>query len=487
LSKSRFMAGRHCLKRLYLECYRRDLMAPPDMVQSLLSRMGNRLGAFARECFPGGVLIHEDYLHHERAAEHTRRAMAEPGVPALFEAAFTHDGIAVRVDALVRADGDTWDLVEVKSGVGLKEHQIWDAAVQRRVLTGCGVSIRRTGVMHLDGSYIFPGGTPDPKLLFVTEDISRQAEELDGAVEGAVARMRAVLAEASAPAVRPGRHCRRPYRCPFEAHCFADAPAYPVWQLPEAVPELLTRLRDEDIEDISQIPTGFAGLSALQIRARDCVLSGGLYLDAGAADSLAGLQRPLHFLDFESFSPAVPLFPDTRPYEQLAFQFSDHVLEADGTVRHQEYLHPPGGDPREAVATALLDALADRGSVLVYSSSERTTVTRLAAHLPRLRAPLQALPPRMVDLLPLVRKNMYHADLRGSFSIKGVSRAVTPSLDYGDLDIAEGTAASFSYENLAQGLVGPSEAETTLAALRSYCARDTLAMLEVYRRLRGAA
>ena len=248
---------------------------------------------------------------------------------------------------------------------------------------------------------------------------------------------------------------------------------------------LLERLADEGIEDIGLIPEDFEGLSPLHCRVRDCVLTGQVYFDHDAAAELSALEYPVHFLDFESFAPAVPIFPGTRPYQQILFQFSDHILEADGSVRHAEYLHPPGSDPREPLALALLDALGETGSIAAYSQFERAAIVRLAEHLPHLSARLEALATRLVDLLPIVRRSVYHSDFHGSFSIKNVLPALVPGLAYDDLEIAEGTVASFSYQSIVEGLLPPEEAQATLEALRSYCARDTQAMLELFTLLKS--
>lgn len=485
------MAGRQCLKRLYLECYHRDLMTPPGAAQQLLFSMGNRLGALACECYPDGVLIEDDYRHHADACRSTRRAMAMPRVPAVFEAAFAHDDVAVRVDVLVRdgegasGDGDAWRLVEVKSGSGLKEEHVWDAAIQLHVLRGCGVPVTRVGVMHLDSAYVYPGGPMDPRGLFTVEDVTPEAEALAGSLVGDLARMRAALACGEPPAIRPSRHCRRPYECPFSPYCASDAPAFPVWQLPGADRDLLERLADEGIEDIGLIPEDFEGLSLLHCRVRDCVLTGQAYFDHDAAAELSGLEYPVHFLDFESFAPAVPIYPGTRPYQQILFQFSDHILGTDGSVQHTEYLHPPGSDPREPLALALLDALGETGSIAAYSQFERAAIVKLAEHLPHLSERLEALTTRLVDLLPIVRRNVYHSAFRGSFSIKNVLPALVPGLAYDDLEIAEGTVASFTYQSMVEGLLPPEEAQAMLEALRSYCARDTQAMLELFTLLKG--
>ena len=43
---------------------------------------------------------------------------------------------------------------------------------------------------------------------------------------------------------------------------------------------------------------------------------------------------PLHFIDFETSMVAIPFNKDRRPYEQLAFQFSHHIVTTDHKIEH---------------------------------------------------------------------------------------------------------------------------------------------------------
>jgi hypothetical protein len=96
LSKSRFLAGLQCHKRLYLECYARDLGGPPDEVTKAVFEAGSAIGALARTRYPGGRLVVEDHLHHREAEQTTRSVIADESVPAVYEAAFTFDRVRIR-------------------------------------------------------------------------------------------------------------------------------------------------------------------------------------------------------------------------------------------------------------------------------------------------------------------------------------------------------------------------------------------------------
>ena len=72
-------------------------------------------------------------------------------------------------------------------------------------------------------------------------------------------------------------------------------------------------------------------LTANQKIQRDSAINGQAHI---ARETLrkffAQLEYPLHFLDFESFMTAIPLVDGVRPYQQVPFQFSLHVVNAPG-------------------------------------------------------------------------------------------------------------------------------------------------------------
>jgi hypothetical protein len=117
---------------------------------------------------------------------------------------------------------------------------------------------------------------------------------------------------------------------------------------------------------------------------RDAVSAGNRYHDAAVATALAQVQFPAHFVDFETFMPALPVFVGTHPYQTIPFQWSDHVLPADGQVRHCEFLHDGSDDPRRRFAETLLDAVSGGGSIVVYSRYEEFCLRELEAVLPEL-------------------------------------------------------------------------------------------------------
>lgn len=80
--------------------------------------------------------IDEEPWQHAEAVSHTATLMSAAFVPAIFEAAFEHKNIRIRVDVLERLAPGTWGLREVKSSGGLKDHYPHDIALEIYVLRG---------------------------------------------------------------------------------------------------------------------------------------------------------------------------------------------------------------------------------------------------------------------------------------------------------------------------------------------------------------
>lgn len=116
ISKSKFVAGCQCLKRLYLLVHEPEL-AGTDAAAVAIMEQGREIGRLARQLFLGGVEVRAD--DPEEAIRITRELIANPEVPAIFEATFENGGVLVRVDILHRRRDNRCRLLEVKSTTDL--------------------------------------------------------------------------------------------------------------------------------------------------------------------------------------------------------------------------------------------------------------------------------------------------------------------------------------------------------------------------------
>lgn len=488
LSKSRFQAGLQCPKRLWLTAHAPELATPTSERQQHIFDTGHAVGELARTRFPGGVLVAEDHTQSAQALETTRALLAsDPQPPAIFEATFEYGGVFVRADVIRRAGDGEWDLIEVKSGTKVKPENVTDIAVQLWVLEGAGLRIRRAYLMHLNRDYVYPGGDYDVRELFSPEDVTDQARAFTAQVPALVADMLAMLESPEPPDVRIGKHCNDPYDCDFAEYCHAFLPERPVTSLPRLNAATLDALLAAGIHAIDEVPTSFPGLTTQQREVCELVRTGEPRFVGDVARTLSGLAYPLRFLDFETLMSALPLWPGTRPWQQIPFQWSLHVLDEDGSLTHMEFLHEGPGDPRPSLTESLLDALGTHGSIIVYTSFERTRLRELASALPEHAAALAALEPRLFDLERAVAWHVRHPECLGSTSIKVVLPALAPDLTYSGLGIADGNTAALRYLHAITGHADDETRERTFAELREYCGLDTLAMVRLLEVLREAA
>jgi hypothetical protein len=483
LSKSRFMSGRQCHKRLYLELYDPDLAGSAgEFTQSALDT-GHRIGAQARDRYPAGTLISHDHLDHAGAELATRSALGDPAVPAIYEGAFSFDRVGVRADILTRTRDRRFDLIEVKSTLDVKPEHEWDVAVQLYVLEGAGIPVRWARLMHLNRDYVYPGDDYDLKQLFTFTNLTRRARKRRSDTVAALKEIRKALAGKSPPPIPTGPHCSKPYACPFHEHCHQGEPDHSIDQLPWLRERLREQLVSMGIIDIKKIPPDFEGLSSLQSRVAQAVRTGRRFHDPAISKKLAKAKFPIHFVDFETFSPALPLYPGTSPYQMIPFQWSDHILNADGSLFHREFLHTGRNDPRRPFAEILLETVGRKGSIITYGTFEATRLKDLAELFPDLAPALDRARKRIIDLLPHIRGHIYDPQFHGSFSIKSVLPALVPELGYDDLEIAEGNAASLAYAEIQDPGTSPERIAELRDALLAYCKRDTQAMVELFKLL----
>ena len=160
---------------------------------------------------------------------------------------------------------------------------------------------------------------------------------------------------------------------------------------------------------------------------------------------MAGWQFPLHFIDFETCRAAIPFHRGSRPLDLVAFQFSHHVLRADGSLEHiGEFLCTQQGvNPNVAFVTALREQLgSDSGAILHYAPHEVSTLRAIAGQIRASRkeiheaddllafvdtiAPVGERQPdrQVIDLCRLVKRFYYAPSTGGSNSIKDVLPAI---------------------------------------------------------------
>lgn len=485
ISKSKFVAGCQCLKRLYWQVHKPELAAEPDGATESIMQQGHDVGLLARRLFPGGVEVCERSL--DQAIRATRELVANRGVPAIFEGVFEHDGVLVRVDVLHRRADGRWRLIEVKSSASKKDEHLDDVAIQYRVLSRCGLDIGSCCLAHVNRSYVFRGGSVDSWRFFRIRNVTRQVARLQPKLTFQLRAAFTVLSMPKEPDIAPGRHCVVPITCEFYDRCNTQRRDDHIGFIPRIHASAMEELGEMGIESIRDVPDDFE-LTEIQRRACTSVQTGEPWFGDELGEVLSGLKYPVCFMDFETVNPAIPRCAGMRPYDQLPFQFSVHSQkEPVATLEHHDFLARDASDPRREFISSLCHALGESGSIVVYSSFESQRLSDLAAWLPEYAERINAIQARLFDLLPVVREHTYHAAYAGSYSIKSVFPALVPGMTYEGMEVADGTEAGLAWESLVRGSLDQAERERIEKALLAYCGQDTLALVRLVESLRRAS
>jgi len=481
LSKSRYLSGLQCHKQLWWRVHEPEApeLSPTPGQQNLFAQ-GREVGERARSYVSGGELIDLPVYQHDNKVAATRAAL-QRDLPAIYEAWFLADETYVGVDILERTSrGHT--VIEVKASNSRKPEHLPDATVQVHVLRRAGLQVERAEVMHLNPECRFP----DLSNLFVREDVTALVEAaLIGVPDELAAQQR--MLEGPLPDVAIGDHCTTPHDCPFIERCWPELPDHHVSKLYRIERKRALELEADGYATIYDLPSDLE-LSVIHARQVKAVQTGRMVVEPTLTRALAQFTSPLAFLDFETVSLAIPRWPRCRPWQQVPVQFSVHAEERGGGLAHRQWIAERPEDPRPALAEAVVEACAGARKVVAYHASfERECIKRLREGAPHLAKELERIEKRLVDLLPVIRRHVYHPDFAGGFSIKKTLPALVPGLSYADLKVQDGEAATVELQRLMfQGdqMQAPERAALREALLR-YCERDTWAMVKLLEKLRS--
>jgi predicted RecB family nuclease len=483
ISKSKFMAGRQCLKRLYFQVHQPELAAEPDAASEAVIEQGREVGLLARQMFPGGVEVRSEG-GLDQAIRTTREIIENREVPAIFEGTFEHGGMLVRVDILNRRRDKRWRLIEVKSTTDVKDHHLDDVAIQHRVVTRSGVDLAASCLAHVNREYVYEGGPIDVHRFFKIRNLTRQVEGLQAELTVQLRSEFRVLAMPEAPNIPAGRHCSNPFTCEFFDHCNPPIPEDHILRLPRIHASTVAKLVALGVQSSHDIPENYPLTERLR-RACASVQMGEPLYSPEIGEELSKLKYPLHFIDFETVNPAIPRFAGMRPYDQIPFEWSVHVQRQPGAApEHFEFLATDRSDPRQAFISVLCDVLGDGGSIVVYSQQfESQRLSELASWLPKFSGRINEIQSRLWDLLPVVRNHVYHPAFGGSYSLKSVLPALVPEMTYEGMGVADGQAAGLAWESLVSGDCSEAQRQRKREALLDYCGQDTLGMVRLVEKL----
>ena len=261
----------------------------------------------------------------------------------------------------------------------------------------------------------------------------------------------------------------------------------------ELIEKNIYLLKDVDEDDVaSKVSSStYDGLSPLERRMEQINRvkenTSESYFDKdGLKEQMDTWNYPLHMIDFETSSVALPFFKGMKPYETLAFQFSHHTIDKDWNIKHEnQYIcFERNTFPNFEFVRKLKDAVGvGEGTIFRYHNHENTTLNKIREQLllsdefdkvdlisfidliTHDKKQNRKGRRDMVDLFKLVTAYYYSPHAKGSNSIKAILPAIIKESDFlqqkygvkglygSDLEIS-----SLNFENhcwITDGLTNP--------------------------------
>ncbi len=398
-----------------------------------------------------------------------------------FQKTFDDGRFLIRTDALIwdKTSG-TYDLYEIKSSTSVHTEHEYDLSFQVLLLENL-IQLRHVYLLQIDKTYQH-GEELGLENFFTCEELSDKVEKRRIFVRDAREKALTVM-QMAAP--QPNFSCYKPQSCPCPNLCHPNLPAHPIYDLPylgkKAIP-----IRELGITAIQDIPDTLE-FNANQSKHIQAVKRGTPIIDLPAIrKALDQLVYPLHFLDYETFNPAIPLFPGYQPYEHIVFQYVLYVLEEPAaSPRLCECLLTAPKDPEPEIVPHLLNHIRRCGSVIVWNQSfEEHRNLDLAQHCPQYEAQLLGINARLYDLMKIFKDGSYvHPDFHGSASLKAVLPVICPHLSYANLEIQNGEETMLKWYWLQTDQPSGEERHAIEEAMKAYCRLDSFGMVEIFQQL----
>lgn len=447
LSKSDYMLYLRHPAWLWVKKNAPDKLPPIDDSTQALFDAGHEFESYAESLFPEGVTLgFSGFDEYASLPERTRQAI-DSGARVLFQSRFVWDDYTCICDVVEIVDDSVVDLYEIKASTSAKKEHQFDLAFQVAVLEGAGFEVRNVSVIHVNNQYVRNGDIKADKITQITD-----VTELVGAHHGVtLENMAQALSVANQPTIpdpdpKLAKLGSRPDWLKIYENMFPPEPK--VWP-DDLKPEI-------DHGQIQQF--------------------------------LNQLKYPLYFLDYETMSALIPYFDGHSPYQQVPMQYSLHILtKPDAEIEHKEFLHRDNSNPAEPLVKSLIQDIGSSGSVIVWNEGfEKSCNTKLGDMLPEYKSQMEAINDRVVDLMiPFKAKWYLDPRFEGSASIKKVLPVLCPELSYGELGIQEGSSAQRLWMEAIIDGKHADEKQQIIDDLLEYCKLDTLAMVEIFYKLRN--
>ena len=484
LSKSKYCKLVQCPKILWMSKYKPDVAVPTARDDVLAN--GTAVGELARNLFGEYINIEFNKDLNIMIEDTERMLKNKPNI--ITEASFNYDNNFCSVDIL-KNNLDGVEIYEVKSSTDVHDIYLDDASYQYFVLSNLGLNVKKVCIVYINKKYV-RGKELEIEKLFNIQDITDIAKSKQDEIKKNIEMANKYMDEHnedSEPINDIGMHCSNPYECEFWEYCTRNLPKPNVFDIGggmhrskkfEKYYEGKISFRDLQNEDLNP-----KFLEQIKFELNNLKPKIEKEAIKGIMDSL---KYPLYFIDYETYQLAIPELEGTKPYQQLPFQYSLHIIKEKGApIEHKEFLAEiDDPDHIRHFAESMIKDMPENGSVVIYNKAfEPARNNEIARMYPDLKNELDRINSNIVDFMePFQQRKYYTKEMHGSASIKAVLPALYPNdpeLDYHNLPVVhnggEASEAFLSLRNMSK-----EEQKEIRHGLLVYCELDTYAMVKLW-------
>jgi CRISPR/Cas system-associated exonuclease Cas4 (RecB family) len=398
------------------------------------------------------------------------------------EAKAVYENLYTRADILVStAKGNVFDIYEVKSSSGIKEHYYSDLAFQKYVFEKSGKKIRNLFLVFINNQYIRKGEI-DVKQLFKIEKVTDLVNKLLPSTEKKIAEAIEYI-EGDCPEITISDDCEDHLKCPFTQHFLPDLPEYTVFDISRINKGKLDDLLCLNMVDIKSVPDDFPLSPKQRLQVQLAKSEEIIIRKSAIKKELSKLKYPLYFIDYESLNYAIPLFDNIRPFQQMVFQYSLFIQKSPKSkIIHKEFLADGTKEPSGELAKALShDINIPGGTFIVWNKTfEMSRNKEMAALYPDYKDVMKQFNDNVFDLMTIFSNQYYvHPHFKGKTSLKKVLPVLYKKNCYSDLTINQGQLASVMWFNMIKNIMPRTKKNTLKINLLKYCEMDTYGMVEI--------
>lgn len=490
ISKSEYMMFLKHPAWAWLKKHDKSKLPPIEPAQQAIFDEGKLFEKYAEQLFPDAVnLGFSNYDEYVNLPEKTKQAL-NSGAKTIFQGRFEIENITCIVDVLVKNENDSFDLYEIKSSSHVKEEHKYDLAFQVVVLGKCGYKIRSVNVIHVNNDYV-KNGEINIKELTTTTDITIGVYDILEETKNNIQECLQIVSGDTCPDLSPG-FAQFDYTSFKEwlhiyKYLHKDLDKYSIYHLCSPNHNIIAELERQNISLIKDIPDDIK-LNPKQRQQVVATREDKQFINKKEINNfLEKITFPLYFFDYETLGSVIPSFDGLKPYQQLPFQYSLHILDhPNGELRHIEYLHSDNSHPGIPLLEKMKKDLGDNGTILVwYEAFEKSRNDELGQMFPEYRDFLVGINNRILDLMtPFWNMYFVDKDFFGSASIKKVLPVLVPKLSYKQMNIQEGSSAQRIWMETIMGGKNMDNKNQILKDLSDYCTLDTFAMVKIFEKLK---